>query len=138
MQSGFSLVEMVIVAGISLVLVTMISAKFDVYNIVAMRVEAKQGLRHISTLQKAYFVEWEAFYNPPPHIPSGSGGWLINGTLANRCADALGNNPLGFELPSCLNARYGYWTIGVTQSSCPSIVTKLFGTLGLMKTPQLP
>ena len=107
---------MVVVAIIG-VLATVAIPRFNIFRARARQGEAKSNLGVIFTLQKAFKIDKESYYNG---IGEGTGGWGgVNMDKANglgyfadgnakNCAKGL-TNKLGFRLANCAAARYRYF-----------------------------
>ena len=99
-ESGFSLVELMIVIGIIGILATMAMPKFQEFQSKAKMAEAKTTLSHLYTMQHSFFLENDR-YQRFAYITSNGGN------CRNQASDAL-----GFQIQPC-NAqvpRYQYRT----------------------------
>lgn len=98
-ESGFSLVELMIVVGIIGILATMAMPKFQEFQSKAKMAEAKTTLSHLYTLQHSYFLENDEYQSFP----------YVQGSAAGQCTNDAARL-LGFEVQPC-NAqvpRYQY------------------------------
>jgi prepilin-type N-terminal cleavage/methylation domain-containing protein len=97
-QSGFSLVELMIVVGIIGILSALAIPQFSAFQARARQAEAKTSLAHIYTLQQAYFNDNNAYHD------LGTG---ITGRTGNA-ASANNGGALGFNISNVGSARYTY------------------------------
>lgn len=93
-QSGFSLVELMVVVAIIGILATIAVPKFKVFQAKARQAEAKTTLAHIYTLEQAYFGD-----NDKYAVLAKVGG-------PAGCTNTA--NPLGFYIDNCPKSRYSY------------------------------
>ena len=95
-ESGFSLVELMIVVGIIGILSTMAFPKFQEFQSKAKMAEAKTNLAHLFTVQQSYFLENDAY--------------VTFGEYGTGKCNVTGATTLGFELKPCNNQipRYLY------------------------------
>ena len=105
-ESGFSLVELMIVVGIIGILATMAMPKFQEFQSKAKMAEAKTALSHLYTMQHSYFLENDEYINFSP----------LN--FANGCTNNEAEM-LGFEIQPCTKQvpRYDYSTTGADSAS---------------------
>ena len=117
-ESGFSLVELMIVVGIIGILATMAFPKFQEFQSKARMAEAKTNLSHLYTMQHSYFLENDEYQN---FTAVGAGNCNFNEQQVSE---------LGFEIQPCNNQvpRYAYATTGAdsqlfnaTARSKPSV-----------------
>ena len=109
--AGFSLLELMVVVAILGVLATVAVPRFNIFRARARQSEAKTNLGVIFTLQEAFAVDHEQYYD------GNNANW--GGTQMNTNASRDGyrtagssvcnNNKLGFRLANCDKARYGYF-----------------------------
>ena len=113
--AGFSLLELMVVVAIIGVLAAVAVPRFNIFRARARQAEAKSNLGVIFTLQEAFKIDKEEYYN------GDQTHW--GGQRMNRYQDADGysrvrgagnrsrcrSNRLGFRLANCDAARYGYW-----------------------------
>ena len=119
--AGFSLLELMVVVAIIGVLATVAVPRFNIFRARARQGEAKSNLGVIFTLQEAFKIDKEAYYD-------GAASW--GGTRMDRAQDRDGyrgngatdpslcrQNKLGFRLANCAAARYGYWISDADESN---------------------
>ena len=117
---GFSLLELMVVVAILGVLATVAVPRFNIFRARARQAESKSNMGVIYTLQEAFQIEHESFYNgdgtawqsPAMEITSRSG--LDASGATSTCAA----NKLGFRIANCDKARYGYYIdVGATNET---------------------
>ena len=125
--AGFSLLELMVVVAIIGVLATVAVPRFNIFRARARQGEAKSNLGVIFTLQEAFKIDKEQYYDGD----SGTWGGSDMDTYATRegyhNANAAGasftngarcrQNKLGFRLANCQAARYGYWVAGANEDN---------------------
>ena len=94
-ESGFSLVELMIVVGIIGILSTMAFPKFQEFQSKAKMAEAKTNLAHLFTVQQSYFLENDEFQ--------------AFGSYGSGNCNVTDATTLGFELKPC-NAKIPRYT----------------------------
>jgi prepilin-type N-terminal cleavage/methylation domain-containing protein len=99
-QSGFSLVELMVVVAIIGVLSSLAVPRFKVFQAKSRQAEAKANLSHIYTLEQSYLGDNDKYVS-----------------LVNACS----NNDLGFTL-DCSAARYDY-TVTATATTFVATAT---------------
>ena len=104
-QSGFSLVELMVVVAIIGVLSALAVPRFRTFQAKARQAEAKSNLSFIYTLQQSYFGDNDTFAELATHGGSGGAG--------NDCPE----NDIGFVLKPCHSARYAYESVDNTEST---------------------
>ncbi len=120
--AGFSLLELMVVVAILGVLATVAVPRFNIFRARARQSEAKTNLGVIFTLQEAFQIEHEEYYNGEGTTGKTWGGTDMNG-FANRDGyQGAGSatcdpNKLGFRLANCAKARYAYWMAGANESN---------------------
>jgi len=108
---GFSLLELMVVVAIIGVLATFAVPRFNIFRARARQGEAKSNLGVIFTLQEAFKIDKESYYNGDN---AHWGGNAMNG-YTNRDgyhgagASSCESNKLGFRLANCDAARYAYY-----------------------------
>ena len=119
--AGFSLLELMVVVAILGVLATVAVPRFNIFRARARQSEAKNNLGVIFTLQEAFNIDQEQYYDGNA---TSWGGTQMNdngsrdgytGGGSGACAAAVANNKLGFRLANCSKARYGYYMAGGTE-----------------------
>ena len=86
-DSGFSLVELMIVVGIIGVLAAVATPKMQVFMAKAKQAEAKTTLSHIYTLEQAYFAE-NSTYDTTANVGFKQGGKVLYKVLTDATAGA--------------------------------------------------
>ena len=121
---GFSLLELMVVVAIIGVLATFAVPRFNIFRARARQGEAKSNLGVIFTLQEAFKIDKETYYNGVGGA-AGWGGAAMNSGIATS-DDYVGYkatggtnsickaNRLGFRLANCQAARYRYW-VGIAD-----------------------
>ena len=105
-ESGFSLVELMIVVGIIGILATMAMPKFQEFQSKAKMAEAKTSLSHLYTMQHSYFLENDEYQD------------FSEINFGNGCSNEE-SEELGFEIEPCTKQvpRYAYSTTGADEAS---------------------
>ena len=113
-KAGFSLLELMVVVAILGVLATVAVPRFNVFRTRARQGEAKSNLGLIYTLQEAFLIDHEEYFD--------GNGTVWGGQMMNSWTDSVGyrgggnrvctENKLGFRLANCDSARYGYFIPG--------------------------
>ena len=111
MVRGFSLVELMVVVGITGTLATLAMPRYKSFLANARRGEAKGHLHIIHTLQESYRVEHGGYYPSSLEV-----GYFKDGRKV-RCndddnTDLEKDNKLGFRPNDCEHLRYGYTISG--------------------------
>jgi len=124
--AGFSLLELMVVVAIIGILAAMAIPRYNIFRARARQSEAKTSLGVIFTLQEAFKIEKEKYYNGA----AAWGGAAMEGAGANKATGYLGGgthtctaNRLGFRLANCNAARYQYW---IDRSATDSNVENTF------------
>ena len=117
--AGFSLLELMVVVAILGVLATVAVPRFNIFRARARQSEVKSNLGVIFTLQEAFAIDHERYYNGNGTYWSGAAtSDMKNLTTADGYAVKAGSagcvplnivNKLGFRLANCAKARYGYY-----------------------------
>ncbi len=118
--AGFSLLELMVVVAILGVLATVAVPRFNIFRARARQSEAKSSLGVVYTLQEAFNIEHENYYNGNNSTWGGDkmdaigerDGYTGGGSSSCTTASA---NKLGFRLANCTKARYGYWIAGADE-----------------------
>lgn len=112
-QSGFSLIELMVVVGIIGVLAMLAIPRFQQFQAKARMAEARSMLTHLYTLEEAYHLDTNLYQNMPAY------GRLATGTnnCSSRPAEAV---TIGFEISPCdqnstTSPRFGYSVAGATR-----------------------
>lgn len=118
-ESGFSLVELMIVVGIIGILATLAMPRFRQFQAKAKMGEAKNNLTHLFTLEQSYQLDNNTYLNfSSAGTPYGR---LPNGNL--NCTAPENAENLGFEITPCSGnrddpvPRYGYTVTGATSAA---------------------
>ena len=109
--TGFSLLELMVVVAILGVLATVAVPRFNIFRARARQAEAKSNLGVIFTLQEAFSIDNETYYDGN-NANWGGTQMNDNGSRDGYRGGGAGSclpNKLGFRLANCGNARYGYW-----------------------------
>ena len=115
---GFSLLELMVVVAILGVLATVAVPRFNIFRARARQSEAKSNLGVIFTLQEAFAIDHEHYYDgnsanwggTPMNLSTVRDGYL--GASSSVCK----TNKLGFRLANCDKARYGYFIAGADET----------------------
>lgn len=117
-ESGFSLIELMIVVGIIGILATLALPRFQQFQARAKMGEARNNLSHVYTLQQSYHLDHNDYQT-----------FAIYGRLANTNVNCQANqNPpdgaarIGFRIEPCVGQsapvpRYGYTANRQTRST---------------------
>ena len=109
--AGFSLLELMVVVAILGVLATVAVPRFNIFRARARQSEAKSNLGVIYTLQEAFNIDHEFYYDGDE---AKWGGTKMKDSASRDGYRGGGSsvckeNKLGFRLANCGKARYGYW-----------------------------
>lgn len=96
-QSGFSLVELMIVVGIIGVLATLALPRFKQFQAKAKMAEAQNILQHIYTLEQSYSLDYNTYIGVSP----GLGANLSSPNKTNACDPGPQARDLGFAIEPC-------------------------------------
>lgn len=128
-NTGFSIVEMMVVIVIIGLLGTLALSRYYAFIARSRQAEAKMNLKTIGDLQEAWKYEKES-YNALTNT-NGVGAFGSNAT--NQCDPGNTNgkymkNELGFRPKDCQNLRYGYhWTTEeATAESTPQASRRIY------------
>lgn len=116
-QSGFSLVELMIVVGIIGILAAMAIPRFQKFQAKARMAEGRNMLNHIFTLEESYHLETNTY------LAFGAVGANLGGgnpTCSNAASEQLG---LEFSPCTSVNPRYRYQTTNVANSTFTATAT---------------
>ena len=134
--AGFSLLELMVVVAILGVLATVAVPRFNIFRARARQSEAKTNLGVIFTLQEAFSIEHERYYNGKTSDWGGT-DMDVNGNRdgydsggSSNCTAAVANNKLGFRLANCEKARYGYYVPGAGENNFVAIAYAPSDTVG--------
>lgn len=118
---GFSLLELMVVVAIIGVLATFAVPRFNIFRARARQGEAKSNLGVIFTLQEAFKIDKEEYYNG---VGAGANGWGGADMAGNSnsvgyktvsSANVCEANKLGFRLANCEAARYRYYIANANE-----------------------
>ena len=115
-QHGFTLIELLAAAAIIGVLVTLAVPRYLSFVAKSRQAEAKNNLGTIHKLQEAYYLD-QAALKASAAYHSG----LDYGVGKCGSATTQGQNPLGFRLSDCSNARYLYATTSSNKNNANSV-----------------
>lgn len=112
-ESGFSLVELMIVVGIIGILATLAMPRFSQFQAKAKMGEAKNNLTHIFTLEQSYQLDNNIYLEFGTYGRQAGGG--VTCTAPDEAQD------IGFEITPCTDQnapvpRYGYSVTGASRS----------------------
>ena len=111
--AGFSLLELMVVVAILGVLATVAVPRFNIFRARARQSEAKSNMGVIYTLQEAFQIDHEKYYNGEGTTGATWGGSdMYDDATADGYRSGSGDckpNKLGFRLANCDKARYRYW-----------------------------
>ena len=121
---GFSLLELMVVVAIIGVLATFAIPRFNIFRARARQGEAKSNLGVIFTLQEAFKIDKEQYYDGTTAVwggePMNNGDSSSDNYVGYKDAGA-GNvckaNKLGFRLANCSAARYRYYMVSADEFS---------------------
>ena len=126
-QSGFSLIELMIVVGIIGILTTIAVPRFQMFQAKARRTEAVVNLGQIYTLEQAYFAEKGVY------APIAAAGTAIGRRVATTPVCSKVANDVGFYLDGCTatspNVRYKYWVTTASGNTTFTANAEAFGSL---------
>ena len=115
--AGFSLLELMVVVAILGVLAMVAVPRYNIFRARARQSEAKTNLGVIFTLQEAFRIENEQYYD--------GNGTTWGGDSMNTNGSRQGyrgggtrtceRNKLGFRLANCNSSRYGYFVAGADE-----------------------
>ena len=108
---GFSLVELMVAAGIMGIIVSVALPRYRFFVAHSRMAEAKANLGVIHGLQLTYKAEFEQYYR----FPSG-GGMGYTGNCSTSSPGNEAKNELGFRVANCSALRYYYTTSGAGDS----------------------
>ena len=116
---GFSLLELMVVVAIIGVLATFAVPRFNIFRARARQGEAKSNLGVIFTLQEAFKIDKEQYYNGDNAHWGGNSMQNYAGRDGYQGAGASDceSNKLGFRLANCDAARYGYYIVGANEDN---------------------
>ena len=120
--AGFSLLELMVVVAIIGVLAAVAVPRFNIFRARARQAEAKSNLGVIFTLQEAFKIDKEKYYNGNAdtwggtHMrdSTGAGNFVGYSSGGNT---SCGANKLGFRLANCSATRYRYWVEAADEHS---------------------
>lgn len=117
-DAGFSLLELMVVVAIIGVLAAVAVPRFNIFRARARQAEAKNNLGVIFTLQEAFKIDKEKYYDGAATW----GGAAMNTDATSQGYRTAGSSPiceankLGYRLANCDAARYRYWVAGATEN----------------------
>lgn len=108
---GFTLIEMMVVVAILTILVSISTPRLYRFIAKSRQSEAKTNLGIIHTLQEAYLLDKDTYFDPGVGKPLARGskyGYRGGGDNTSGCTGSYFENKLGFILMNCGETRYGY------------------------------
>lgn len=108
---GFTLIEMMVVVLMLTILVSIGLPRLYRFIAKSRQAEAKTNLATIHTLQEAYLLENNEYFNPGSWNAGPMAGGKKYGRITGKWSNCTGSyheNKLGFRLPNCTEVRYGY------------------------------
>jgi prepilin-type N-terminal cleavage/methylation domain-containing protein len=138
-QSGFSLIELMIVVGIIGILATMAAPKLKSFQARAKQGEAKIVLNQIYTLQESHNLEnnsYAVYATSEEATNAYYGADVASAESATNCAPAVGsaiadaNAALGFVIQPCdaRSPRYAYNIVSGAAGDGGFLATAITGT----------
>ena len=127
---GFSLLELMVVVAILGILATVAVPRFNIFRARGRQAEAKSNLGVMYTLQEAYNVDEETYYNGAAvggakamNDDSLAVGYRGNatGTSCTNTICVCNSNKLGFTVANCGQMRYGYFVTAGNENSFTAI-----------------
>ena len=120
-QSGFSLVELMVVVAIIGVLASLAVPRFKTFQAKARQAEAKTNLAHLYTLQQSFHADYDTYAGSSGSATDCSGSGMVDvKTKGFECSA----NCLGFIVKPCniethynKNKRYTYQVMEATQTT---------------------
>jgi len=119
--AGFSLLELMVVVAIIGILAAMAIPRYNIFRARARQAEAKSSLGVIFTLQEAFKIEKEEYYDgdasrwggskmnaPGAKVQAAGSGETATGYQGGGRSSCTANR-LGFRLANCAASRYRYW-----------------------------